>query len=200
MEKQRKNLKSKWSGILTRCNNKNVKEYKNYGGRGITVEWGNFEEFYRDMLPTYKTGLTIERINVNGNYSKTNCRWATIKEQQNNRRNNHVITFNGETKNLTEWATLKNMRHGLLIERLKRGWSIEKTLTTPAEKKPSIRLLIVDGITRSISAWAREVGISEHTIRERIKVGLPSRQAIFLSPKPGRNNLSTRRDARLLQN
>lgn len=77
-----------WNSMMQRCNNKNSDAFVNYGGRGITVceRWANPLNFVDDMLPTYKEGLSIDRINNNGNYEPSNCRWATKKVQQRNRR------------------------------------------------------------------------------------------------------------------
>ena len=112
------------------CLNKN---YKNYCGRGIIIcnEWkDNIVNFYNwAMANGYSDDLTIDRIDVNGNYDPSNCRWTTMKVQQRNRRNNRLITFNGETKCVTEWAKELRFNPPILFKRLTKGWSIERALT-----------------------------------------------------------------------
>ncbi len=94
-----------WTSMMNRCKNENDPNYQNYGGRGISVcvEWESFENFYADM-GNKADGMSIERLDVNGNYSKENCVWANVKQQANNKRNNNLITFNEETKTLSQWA------------------------------------------------------------------------------------------------
>jgi hypothetical protein len=128
-----------WYGMKNRCFNPNNHIYDKYGGRGITVceEWKEFEPF-RDwaLANGYAEGLTIDRIDVNGNYEPSNCRWATMKEQQNNRRNNRYLTYNGETHTMAEWAEIKGLSEQTLAKRLnKHGWSVERALTTPTQKR-----------------------------------------------------------------
>lgn len=120
-----------WHGIKTRCENSHNANYKNYGGRGINVceEWREFEPFYEWALSNgYKEGLTIERVDVNGNYEPSNCRWATVKEQMNNKRNNHLITYNGETKTVSQWAEELGINRETIYTRLSRGWSEGRAL------------------------------------------------------------------------
>lgn len=127
-----------WSTMKGRCYNPNNSKYKRYGGRGIIVcqEWREFQPFYEwAMSHGYTEELTIDRINNDGNYEPANCRWATLKEQANNKCNTIIITFNSETKTLSEWAKKLNISRLCLWKRIYlRNWSVEKALTTPLKK------------------------------------------------------------------
>jgi hypothetical protein len=117
-----------------RCNNSKNKSYKNYGGRGIRIspKWNDYAAFHTwAMTNDYMSGLTIERKNNNGNYEPGNCRWATKKEQAQNFRRNRLITFNGATKTLGQWADSLFMSPDALRSRLNGGWAVEKALFTP---------------------------------------------------------------------
>jgi hypothetical protein len=120
------------AAMLRRCLNQNTKEYPDYGGRGITVcdRWKSFEAFIEDMGHAPES-LTLDRIDVNGNYCPENCRWATMKTQQRNRRNNRLLTFDGITMCSADWADRTGISQNAINLRLKRGWSVERTLTIP---------------------------------------------------------------------
>lgn len=120
-----------WKDMRRRCTNEKRGNYKNYGGRGITVcdEWQDFQAFYDwAMSNGYKEGLTIDRINVNGNYEPSNCRWATQREQANNKRTNILLDVGGVKHTVAEWATIKGIRPSTIYSRLYRGCSAEKAL------------------------------------------------------------------------
>ncbi|STP30711.1 Uncharacterised protein [Enterococcus durans] len=123
-----------WHNIRSRCKNPNASKYENYGGKGITIceEWdSSFENFYEWAMENgYEEGLTIDRIDATGNYEPGNCRWATYKEQNNHLSTNHLITFKGETHNITEWAEIVGLSKKCLSERIRRGWEVERALTT----------------------------------------------------------------------
>lgn len=133
MDKQTK-LKALWSGMKTRCSNRNRVDYMRYGGRGINVskEWLIFNNFWKDMQDTYKSGYTLERIDNNKGYSKENCYWATRKEQANNTRSidkARKYTFNNMTKTIRQWAELMGIKRTTLDMRLRHyNWPIEKAL------------------------------------------------------------------------
>jgi hypothetical protein len=125
-----------WVNMKARCNIKSSSRYSCYGARGITVceEWNNsFEAFYNyvSQLPHFnEEGYTLDRINVNSNYEPDNIRWATKKDQMNNYRRNHLITYNGKTQTLGQWADELNINRGTLLSRLNNAhWSIERSLT-----------------------------------------------------------------------
>ena len=128
-----------WTHMKERCYKKYCKDYKNYGQRNIIMcdEWKNdFVKFYEWALNNnYKENLTIDRIDVNGNYEPDNCRWSTIEEQANNMRSNHLLTFNNKTQTMSQWAKEYNMSKYLLQHRIALNWSVERALTTPVRRK-----------------------------------------------------------------
>lgn len=122
-----------WLGVKTRCYNKSDEHYNDYGGRGIEMcdMWlNNFMNFYDwAMNNGYKKGLTLDRVDVNGNYEPSNCRWATAKQQARNRRNNRHFTHNGKTYCIAEWCEILNLNYSTVCTRLnKLGWTIERAL------------------------------------------------------------------------
>ena len=132
--KKNSNEYSAWSGIKTRCYNDNLPQYKDYGGRGITVcdRWlDSYEYFLSDMGRKPSSCHSIERKDNNKGYSPDNCRWATRKEQQNNMRTNRVLALCGVSMTVAEWAVIMGGKAGALYTRLSAGWSIERTLGTP---------------------------------------------------------------------
>ena len=113
-----------WYNMKTRCTNKNSPNYQGYGSRGITFDskWSTFAGFLEDMQDSYVNGLSIERIDNNGNYCKENCRWANAKEQANNTRNTEKAlryTFQGKTLRISEWAKLFNINRTTLDMRIR---------------------------------------------------------------------------------
>ena len=122
-----------WHNMKNRCCNKNTYNYKYYGERGIVVcdEWLNdFQTFYNWAYENdYNDKLTIDRINVNGNYEPSNCKWSTAKQQARNRRDNKNYTINGETHCLKEWCEILGLNYNTVQTRIcTRGWPIERAL------------------------------------------------------------------------
>ena len=123
-----------WKAMRYRCGNENDHAFKYYGGRGITVclEWDESFVAFRDwaLANGYEKGLTIDRINNDGNYSPDNCRWATMKQQHRNGRQNVHTTINGRTRTIAEWAEIAGIKYKTLAARHKAGWS-DKDLLRP---------------------------------------------------------------------
>lgn len=120
-----------WDGIIQRCFNPKNKGFKNYGGRGITVDprWRIYENFIADVGRCPGPGYSLDRKNNDGNYEPGNVHWATREEQARNRRDNHRLTYSGKTLCLTDWAALVGIKVGTLWRRLKVGWTVERALT-----------------------------------------------------------------------
>ena len=121
-----------WQQMIGRCYDPLNRKYKDYGGRGIKVcdRWICRRLFIEDMGDRPE-GKTLNRIDNDGPYSPDNCEWATYQEQAMNRRNNRKLSFNGETKCLSEWSRVVGIRRETLQKRLLYGWTIEQALTTP---------------------------------------------------------------------
>lgn len=121
-----------WRSMLQRCRTKSSKSYKHYGGRGIMVcnRWKRFKNFLADMGEKPE-GMSIDRINNDGNYEPANCRWATTKEQARNYRKNVKISMNGKTLCVTDWASILKIPEKRIFQRLSMGWSPKAALTHP---------------------------------------------------------------------
>lgn len=135
-----------WKSMRERCENPQSPNWQNYGGRGIRMcpAWSkSFTAFWHDMGPSYSDDLTIERINVNGHYSPDNCRWASNMEQQANKRNNRVVSYQGETMHLAEFVRRAGFSKIMLMTRLNRGMTgdaaVESALSSTYGKGQNAR-------------------------------------------------------------
>lgn len=160
-----------WKSMRQRCNNPNSNCFNHYGGRGIRVcdEWdSSFEVFYKWAVENgYEEGLTIERIDVDGNYEPSNCIWITMLEQHKNTTRTHYITYNGITKTISEWAEEYDIDSKTLYSRIQAGYSFEDAVVGNLYKKRET-LLTFNGKTQSIVDWSKELGISQYTISSRL--------------------------------
>lgn len=125
----------KFASMRQRCNDKNFPKYVNYGKRGIKILWKSFDDFKKDMYENYldhvnkfgEKDTTIDRINVNGHYSKENCKWSTRKEQSNNKTNTILIPHEGRIMNVKQWSIFSGIKYMTLYQRIMiRKWPIKK--------------------------------------------------------------------------
>ena len=138
------NMMKRWFSMWSRCHLADDQNYEYYGARGISVcqEWMSFELFYAFWGNPPFEGATIGRVNNDGNYEPGNCEWQTQEQQNNNTRRSKLITFNGKTQSIRDWAFEYNIGTRALAERLKRGWDIKRALTTPCPKNFATELAI----------------------------------------------------------
>lgn len=122
------NFYRKWVDMKARCDNPKRSNYKYYGAKGIgySQEWERFESFKEDMWKAFELGLTLDRIDSDEDYSKSNCQWITMAEQNRKHRKCRYFTLNGETKILSDWAREKGLKPDTVRHRIKRGWTIEE--------------------------------------------------------------------------
>lgn len=126
-----------WKNMLQRATNPSNRDYAKYGGSGHGLDdprWRQFENFAADMADGYRNDLTLDRIDGTKGYSKANCRWATYATQNRNTSRNRMVTFQGVTKPLVDWANAFGLSRHIPAARLRAGWSIERALTTPVKR------------------------------------------------------------------
>lgn len=126
-----------WCHMVERCENTHSGRYADYGGRGIRVcdEWKDFVVFRDWALKNgYSIELSIDRLDNNGDYEPSNCKWSTRKEQGNNKRNNRLLTYKGRTQTMTQWADEIGMNPGTFKYRIYLGWSVERAIEEPIRK------------------------------------------------------------------
>lgn len=126
-----------WNSMVMRCHNPESLSYKRYGAKGINVcnRWRKFENFYCDMFPSYKEGLTIDRIDNSKGYSPENCRWVDMKVQCNNKTSNHTIIYENKEYTLSQASEKFSISYHTLKRRIYNGWSVKKAIETPVKRR-----------------------------------------------------------------
>lgn len=170
-----------WNKMKDRCLNPANEAYADYGGRGITIceRWLKFDNFLADM-GSRPSGTTLERVNNKKGYMPSNCKWGTRLEQNNNSRWNTRITYRGRTQTIAQWARELSIPSNRISKRLGEGWSVEKTLSTPAVG-PSARhqrLIEFRGHSKNVAGWSRELGIEARRISARLSRGWTVERAL----------------------
>lgn len=155
-----------WSAMLDRCKNPNHQSYKNYGGRGINVcdEWSDFITFFSDMGLRPSKIHQIDRIDNNGDYCPENCRWVTQKENLNNKRNNHMVEYDGKRFTVSEVASSLGLSHSLVTYRARKGLPIDGEIRR--ERKYD-----VFGEMLTLNEASNRLGISVGTLQSRVQRG-----------------------------
>jgi hypothetical protein len=177
-----------WMNMRVRCRpgNSNSRDNANYFERGIRVclSWDNsFLAFLQDMGER-PDGMTLDRINHDGDYCKENCKWSTVKEQIRNTRANRMITYNGVTKCLIEWAEQYDIQPGTLGRRLDKGWAVDKAMTHPVNIPQkgvthNQKLISYRGERLNMKEWAKRFNMDYTTLNKRVrKYGMSFEEAV----------------------
>jgi hypothetical protein len=172
-----------WLGMMERCYKEKSSSYERYGGRGIKVDeaWHKFDQFYSDMKDTYSDELTLERKENGKSYSNDNCRWASYKEQNENKRNTLYLLLNGERKTLMEWCRIYQVSDKLVRFRIKTmKWDAEKALTTPSSSTCSNvgKLIEYNGQKKTLTQWANQFNIPMKKLSQRLRKGMSMDRAL----------------------
>lgn len=169
--KDKKRISKILRNMRYRCKNSNYSGYKWYGGKSVRVcdEWDkNTQSFIQWSIENgYDENKTIDRINNDGDYEPSNCRWVDNQTQQNNRSNNVYLTYNEETKTLREWSEVLGIDYSLIKARYYKGWDAENIFTAPYNSHR--RVLTIYNETKTLSQWSNELGIMPSTLWYRYK-------------------------------
>ena len=130
-----------WRNMWSRCTNPSHKSFHQYGGRGIGVEpaWKSFEQFYADIPPKPEGRYQLDRIDNEKGYGPGNVRWVTSRQNNRNRRSNVVITWQGKTQCMADWAEETGIPYTTIKQRFRNGWSADEALATPKMKNGTRR-------------------------------------------------------------
>lgn len=161
-----------WDAMTQRCTNPKHKAFHRYGGRGIVIcdRWRDFANFLADMGQPPSDKHSLERENNDLGYSLDNCKWATKIEQQNNMARNRRLTLNDKTLTVAQWARVLGVRPQLIDQRLRRGWSLERTLTGIVRKHENDRRFLFNGKELTLSQLSEESKITYKLLHKRIIV------------------------------
>lgn len=192
-----------YASMKQRCFNENQAEYHRYGGRGITMceEWLGKNGFQKFSEWAYSTGYdenaergecTIDRINNDGNYEPSNCRWITQKEQQNNKSEPQVVIC-GESHSMKEWSKITGLSITTIRGRMKEGWKEEEILSVPQERETRVihsksQKITYNGETHTIVEWAKILGVSNNVLTERVRRGYTDEEIICMKLGKRRNS------------
>ena len=170
-----KRIVNMWHNMKSRCYSAYRKDYKYYGGKGVEVcdEWINdYFAFQNWALNNgYEDNLTIDRIDSNGNYEPSNCRFITLEEQQRNKCNNLNFTLNGKTQTLSEWGREYGINSATLKDRLNLGYPFEEAINKKDGILKTSRLYEYEGQVKTLTQWANYYGMSKNCLFERFKRG-----------------------------
>lgn len=180
---------STWASMIHRCYTQGSSGYENYGGRGIQVcdEWRrSYKAFLADMGRKPSPLHSLDRFpDVNGNYEPSNCRWATAKEQANNRRNSFMVTIGDETKAIQDWASEIGIVSGNTAwQRIRKGWDAEKALRTPSFDV-NRKFVTVGSETKTVQEWSAISGVASRLINTRLRSGVDPEEAIWKKSNRG---------------
>lgn len=172
-----------WRSIHDRCYNSNNQDYKHYGERGIIMcaEWKDeFMPFYNWAIKNgYKENLTIDRIDVNKGYFPDNCRWVSMVEQNNNRRNNKIMTFNGESLTIAQWSKKTGVKYGDIQNRLRYGYSFEEAINPNFKKIYHYKTKE----NQELKVLCDEKGVSYKLVWQRVRLGWDIDKALNTPPR-----------------